>query len=100
MALWRHKRSSEPPELDRRELSSALGSVFRDIEDVYGFTVRAGLGRVDGELDEVAPLALYRIVQEAVGNAVRHAGVNVATVISICDLRILCSPVSPFPPRH
>jgi len=69
-----------PPELDRQGLSSALGSVFRDIEDVYGFTVHASLGRVDGQLDEIAALALYRIVQEAVGNAVRHAGVNEATV--------------------
>ena len=25
-----------PPELDRQGLSSGLGSVFRDIEDVYG----------------------------------------------------------------
>ena len=35
---------------------------------------------MDGELDEVATLALYRIVQEAVGNAVRHAEVNEETV--------------------
>jgi PAS domain S-box-containing protein len=69
-----------PPELDHGGLSSALGSVFRDIEDVYGFTVHASMDRVGGELDEVATLALYRIVQEAVGNAVRHAGVNEATV--------------------
>ncbi len=69
-----------PPELDRGGLPSALGSVFRDIEDVYGFTVHASLGRAGRELDEVATLALYRIVQEAVGNAVRHAGVSEATV--------------------
>ncbi len=69
-----------PPELDHGGLSSALGSAFRDIEDVYGFTVHASMDRVGGELDEVATLALYRIVQEALGNAVRHAGVSEATV--------------------
>ena len=80
LGVKRMIRGLLPPELDRQGLSSALGSVFRDIEDVYRFTVHASLGRVDGQLDEIAALALYRIVQEAVGNAVRHAGVNEATV--------------------
>ena len=80
LGVKRMIRGLLPPELDRRGLSSALGSVFRDIEDVYGFTVDASMCRVGGELDEVATLALYRIVQEALGNAVKHAGVNQAVV--------------------
>ena len=69
-----------PPELHRQGLSSALGSAFRDFRDVYGFTVHASLGEVDAELEEAAALALYRIVQEAVANVVRHARVKEATV--------------------
>ena len=69
-----------PPQLDRQGLSSALDSVFRDIQDVYGFTIHTELDRMDAELDPVAALALYRIVQEAVANAVRHARVNEAAV--------------------
>ena len=69
-----------PPELDRQGLSSALGSAFRDIREVYGFNVRARLERVDAELDSVSALAVYRIVQEAVTNALKHAGVDEATV--------------------
>ena len=69
-----------PPELHHRGLSSALGSVFRDIRDVYGFQVHARLGRVDAELEEAPALALYRIVREAVANAVRHARVSEAAV--------------------
>ena len=69
-----------PPELDHQGLASALGSQFRDIREVYGFTVHASIGRVDGALDADAALALYRIIQEAVTNAVRHARVNEATV--------------------
>ena len=69
-----------PPELDHQGLCSALRSVFRDMRDVYGFTVHAKLDRVGGDLDAVAALALYRIVQEAVINAVRHARVREATV--------------------
>ena len=80
LGVKRMIRGLLPPELDRQGLSSALGSVFRDIEDVYGFKVHASLSGLDGELDEVSTFALYRIVQEAVGNAVRHAGVNEATV--------------------
>ena len=69
-----------PPELDRLGLGAALGSTLSEIEEVYGFTVHAKLGRVGRPLDEAVALALYRIVQEAVMNAVRHADVVEATV--------------------
>jgi len=79
--LKRTIRGLLPPQLDRsRGLSSALHSIFRDIRDVYGLTVHARLDQVGGELDPVAALALYRIVQEAVTNVVRHAAVDEATV--------------------
>lgn len=69
-----------PPELERRGLLSALRTVFRDAADVYGFTVHARLERLGGELDGDVALGLYRIVQEAVTNAARHAQVDEATV--------------------
>lgn len=69
-----------PPELERRGLLSALRTVFRDAAEVYGFTVHSKLERLDGELDGDVALGLYRIVQEAVTNAARHAQVNEATV--------------------
>ena len=54
--------------------------MFRDLREVYGFTVRASLDPLADEVDAPAALALYRIVQEAVTNAMKHAGVNEATV--------------------
>ncbi len=69
-----------PPALDHQGLASALHSMFRDIEDVYGFKIDARLEPVDGELDAVAALTLYRIVQEAVNNAARHSGASRAVV--------------------
>ena len=69
-----------PPELEYQGLVFALHSQFRDVQAVYGFTIHTHLDSVDDELDSVAALALYRIVQEAVNNAVRHAGVDEATV--------------------
>ncbi|WP_423928886.1 ATP-binding protein [Candidatus Palauibacter sp.] len=75
-----------PPELEHRGLASALASAFADIRDVYGFTVHASLDAVADELDAVAALALYRIVQEAVTNAMRHSGVNEAAMtLSLAD---------------
>lgn len=52
----------------------------RDLGELYGFAVRASLDPVDGEVDAPAALALYRIVQEAVTNAMKHARVDGATV--------------------
>ena len=69
-----------PPALDHQGLASALHSMFRDVEDVYGFKIDARLEPVDGELDAVAALTLYRIVQEAVNNAARHSGASRAVV--------------------
>ena len=69
-----------PPALDHQGLASALHSMFRDVEDVYGFRIDAKLEPVDGELDAIGALALYRIVQEAVTNAVRHSGASEAVV--------------------
>lgn len=69
-----------PPELEYQGLVFALHSQFRDFQAVYGFTIHAHLDPLDDKLDPVAALALYRIVQESVTNAIRHAGVDEATV--------------------
>lgn len=69
-----------PPVLDQKRLSAALRAVFRDIREVYGLTVHASLDQVGSQLDSFNLLALYRIIQEAVTNAARHAQVNEATV--------------------
>ena len=54
--------------------------MFRDVEDLYGFRIDANLEPVDGELDAVAALTLFRIVQEAVNNAVQHSAASEAVV--------------------
>ncbi len=69
-----------PPVLEPSGLASALRSMFRDVEDVYGFRIDGELERMEDELDRVATLTLYRIVQEAVTNAVKHSGAGEAVV--------------------
>ena len=75
-------RGLRSPKLERQGLVSALATLFRDARKVHGVTIRASvdLERVADELDPVTALALYRIVQEAVGNAAAHAKVGEAAV--------------------
>ena len=75
-------RGLRSPRLEEHGLVSALDSLFRDARKVHGVTIRASvdLERVADELDPVTALALYRIVQEAVGNAAAHAKVGEAAV--------------------
>ena len=75
-------RGLRSPKLEEQGLVSALDSLFRDVRKVHGVTIRASvaLERVADELDPVTALALYRIVQEAVGNAAAHAKVGEAAV--------------------
>lgn len=70
------------PRLERQGLVSALAALFRDTRKVHGVTIRASvnLDWVADELDPVAVLALYRIVQAAVTNAAMHARVSAAAV--------------------
>ena len=70
------------PKLERQGLVSALATLFRDTRKVHGVTIHASvnLDWVADELDPVAVLALYRIVQAAVTNAATHARVSEAAV--------------------
>jgi len=74
-----------PPDLEDRPLSLALESVFRDLREVFGFTIQARLEPLDDRLDVFVAMALYRVIQEAVTNAMRHSGVNCATVTATLE---------------
>ena len=72
--IRRFARGLRPPALDELGLVPALESHARTISEAAGIPVRVEAGTVDGLLCPQAELALYRIAQEAVSNAVRHAG--------------------------
>ena len=75
-------RGLRSPKLEEQGLVSALATLFRNVRKVHGVTIHGSvnLERVADELDPVTALALYRIVQEAVGNAATHAKVREAAV--------------------
>ena len=68
-------RGLRPPELEDAGLVAALRAHARAIRDGTGMDVRVD---ADASVDDVlgfdARLVLYRIVQEAVSNALRHSG--------------------------
>ena len=79
----RISRGLRPPELEEAGLAAALIAHFRNLNEGTGFQVQADLGAVDLHLSLTAKLALYRIVQEAISNVMRHSGVEQATVTLI-----------------
>ncbi len=76
----RFARGLRPPALDELGLIPAIESHIRSVGEVAGFPVRLEAEGVDAELSPEAELAVYRIVQEALSNVVRHAGATHAVV--------------------
>jgi signal transduction histidine kinase len=69
-----------PPEFERRDLVSILEGLLIQHEEMTGNPVDLV---IDGELPTVAlpvKISLYRILQEALSNAVRHGGAEHHTV--------------------
>ncbi len=62
-----------PHQLDRLGLSVAVGALARMLSKSSCLTVDHSCSYVDGVLPKEAELHLYRIIQEALTNAVRHA---------------------------
>jgi two-component system sensor histidine kinase UhpB len=62
-----------PPSLDMLGLAPAIEALARTVSEAAGVVVETDLTSVDGLLPPESELALYRIVQEALSNAARHA---------------------------
>ena len=70
-----------PNKLDRLGLTAAIEATVDEACDACGVTGVCHMDAVDGLFSAKAELHLYRIVQEAVANAVRHAGAEEITVV-------------------
>jgi two-component system, NarL family, sensor histidine kinase UhpB len=71
--IRRFARGLRPPALDELGLVPALESHVRSLSESVGTTIRVEAEPLEAGLSPEAELALYRIAQEAISNAVRHA---------------------------
>jgi signal transduction histidine kinase len=62
-----------PYELDRLGLTAAIESISTKISDVTPLQVLLDLDSIDGLLPSAVETGLYRIVQEALNNVIKHA---------------------------
>jgi signal transduction histidine kinase len=74
-----------PYQLDRLGLTMALESMVRKVSESSTITFSADIDPVDGLLVPDAEINLYRIVQEAINNIVKHSGATRAQVTVMRD---------------
>ena len=76
----RMARGLRPPEIEEVGLALAVRAHLRILHEAGDFSVEADLDVVEPHLDINSKLALYRIIQEALSNARRHADTDQAWV--------------------
>jgi two-component system sensor histidine kinase UhpB len=76
-------RGLYPPTLKQLGVVAAVGAHVRAVEESSGIAVEVEGDDVRGVLSPEGEIALYRIVQDALANVVRHAGAKQAR-IGIC----------------
>jgi PAS domain S-box-containing protein len=67
-------RSLRPPELDLHGLVPTITRLADDLTERHGLNIRVEPQTDIGRLEPEAETAMYRIVQEALTNVIRHAG--------------------------
>jgi signal transduction histidine kinase len=79
-------RLLRPPVLDDLGLAAALSWLARTLEQRTGLRVELNLEGLEQRLDPDVETLVFRLVQEALTNVLRHAGVDRATVgVSLGD---------------
>lgn len=83
-----------PPEFRRRSLVSIIEGLVIQHEEWTGNTVELATGELPAEIALPVKIALYRIVQEALSNSYRHAGVEHCAVGLWADDNKICLEVT------
>lgn len=74
-------RDLRPPALDVLGLTAALEALARDVTETTGVRISVKASKIDRLLSREAELVLYRLVQEALSNVVRHADTDSAEIV-------------------
>ena len=87
--LHRVARRLHPPELDDLGLEAAITAHARGVEQASGLMVDIALAQPLPRLEPEARLAVFRIIQEALGNAAKHARARqVEVALAVADDRL------------
>jgi two-component system, NarL family, sensor histidine kinase UhpB len=78
--IRRFARGLRPPALDELGLVPAIESHVRSLSEISGLHITVDADPLGGGLSSETELALYRIVQEALSNVMRHAHATRASV--------------------
>lgn len=73
-------RNLRPSQLDRIGLTSSVESMLNTLQDSCTFDLRYSLDDIDGLFSKEREIDVYRIVQEAMNNIIKHAQANTVTV--------------------
>lgn len=79
-SVRRIARNLRPPVLDEVGVVEAIRTHARSLSEAHGLAIEVDSPRPEPRLAPERELALYRIVQEALSNVVRHAGADRASV--------------------
>ena len=95
-----------PHQLDRLGLTNAVHSLVQHLEDASMLEITSEIADIDGAFPKDLQINFYRIVQESLGNVLRHSqATRVAVRIDAEPLRVLLSisdngkGFSPSPPH-
>ena len=83
-----------PPEFEKRDLLSVVEGLIIQHEELTGNPVSLEVSGLLPPVSLPVKIALYRILQEALSNAYRHAGVNHHHVTLSCTDAEICMEVS------
>lgn len=81
LELRRMARGLRPPALEMLGLGAAVESYVRSVAEAAGIEAACHAENVAGMLPRESELALYRIVQEALSNVLRHSGASKVSVV-------------------
>jgi signal transduction histidine kinase len=79
-AVHRVSRRLHPASLERLGLVPAVGSYLRELSELHGLEVGLDVDQLEPRLPRRVELCLFRVVQEALANVVRHAGTREASI--------------------
>jgi signal transduction histidine kinase len=70
-----------PYQLDRLGLTQAVRAVVSQVADNSSIVIASGLDDIDGIFDKESEIHVYRLVQEALNNILKHSAASEAAVV-------------------